>query len=183
MALVPLYQLIAWWVVLTAVPLAWALSAHSALRRDERVYRLTFFVAPLLLGLLWLHGLIFDRPERLAGASTLELLTSTFQPRDPAFFAAHSEQLLLLAAPGVLVAIVFMVRGVRSIEHAWNRRTAAISYGLQVCAWLLLRELAEALVELRGLTTVIAALCVPLPALVLAILFGRQSVEANPSPA
>jgi hypothetical protein len=165
------------------------------MRRDERMYRLTFIVSPIMLGAIWLHGVLFDPPSDWAHADALSFFTFWFRTHDLAFYTHQPAQLLALAAPGVLAAGILAYRGAKSIEYAWNRRTAAISYGLQIGAWLSLRHLAEMLVELgEGLSfpslgyvlwsealRIAVAVCIPLPLIVIAFLFARQSVEARPT--
>ena len=189
-----IWHFAAWWMLLAALPLVWALRAHSPMRRDERMYRLTFVVAPLILAAVWLHGLLFDPPSNWARSHVLDFFGFWFRSHDLAFYPQHQTQLLALAAPGVLASALLTWRGVKSIEHAWNRRTAAISYGLQVGAWLLLRHLAEVLLALSegvslpslsqallsGALKITLAVIVPLPLIVVAFMFARQSVEANP---
>lgn len=184
-----------WWMLLAVVPVIWALRAHDAMHRDERMYRLTFVVAPILLGVIWLHGLLFDPPSNWAGSQPLNFVGFWFRPHELAFYQQHQTELLALAAPGVLMAAILVYRGSKALDHAWNRRTAAISYGLQISAWLLLRHLPEVLLELGGgvsLATlgstlwaealhIAAAVAVPLPLIIIAYLFARQSVEARPT--
>jgi len=183
----------AWWMVLAAFPLAWALRTDSQMRRDERVYRLTFVVGPVLLGVIWLHGLLFNPPDNWARSDALNFFGFWFRPHALSFYTQHQQQLLAFAAPGVLMAALLTWRGTRAIEYAWNRRTAAISYGLQVGAWLLLRQLPDALIELgervdwRSIVaaawadalSLALAVLIPLPLIAIAYLFGRQSVEAR----
>lgn len=183
----------AWWTLFAALPLLWALRADSTMRRDERVYRLTFFFAPVMLGLIWLHGLVFEVPA-MGKAQGLEAIALWFRPHAIDFYRAHHVELLAIAAPGVLLSLVLVYRGSRVIEHAWNRRTAAISFGLVMCAWLLLHSLPKALFELaRGaeirslaalgsadMQSLVLALVLGLPAALLAYLFARQAVEAHP---
>jgi hypothetical protein len=183
----------AWWMVLAAFPLAWALRADSQMRRDERVYRLTFVVGPVLLGVIWLHGLLFNPPDNWARSDALNFFGFWFRPHDLSFYVQHQQQLVAFAAPGVLMAALLTWRGARAIEYAWNRRTAAISYGLQVGAWLLLRQLPDALIELgervdwRSIVaaawadalSLALAVLIPLPLIAFAYLFERQSVEAR----
>jgi hypothetical protein len=180
-------------MVLAAFPLAWALRAHSPMRRDERVYRLTFVVAPVLLGVIWLHGLLFNPPDNWVRSDAFNFFAFWFRPHELSFYAQHQQQLLAFAAPGVLMAALLTYRGAKSIEYAWNRRTAAISYGLQVGAWLLLRQLPDALIELgervdwRSIVaaawadalSLALAIIIPLPVVAIAYLFERQSVEAR----
>lgn len=163
------------------------------MRRDERVYRLTFVVAPILLGVIWLHGLLFNPPDNWERSDALNFFGFWFRAHELSFYAQHQQQLLAFAAPGVLMAAVLAYRGVKSIELAWNRRTAAISYGLQVGAWLLLRHLPDTLIELgerfdwRSMVAAAAAqapslalaVLLPLPVVAIAFLFARQSVEAR----
>jgi len=183
----------AWWTLLALVPLCWALRKDSALRRDERVYRLTFIVAPLMLGLIWLHGLLFD-VEGVGGSRGLEAIALWFRPHALSFYRERHVELIAIAAPGVLMSLVLAYRGSKAIEHAWNRRTAAISFGLLMCAWLLLHRLPHALLELAQATgfrslpalanadiqSIALALLLPLPAALLAYMFARQAVEAHP---
>jgi hypothetical protein len=184
----------AWWTLLALAPLLWALRRDSAMRRDERVYRLTFIYAPMMLGLVWLHGLLFDVPQNLGDARGLEAVALWFRPHALPFYSEHRNELLAIAAPGVLTALVLAYRGSKAIEHAWNRRTAAISFGLLICAWLLLRRLPQALLELaqdsslRSLPAIasadiqglLLALVVPLAVAAVAYVFARQAVEAHP---
>jgi hypothetical protein len=184
----------AWWTLLALVPLLWALRRDSAMRRDERVYRLTFIYAPMMLGLVWLHGLLFDVPQNLGDARGVEAVALWFRPHALTFYSEHRNELLAIAAPGVLTALVLAYRGSKAIEHAWNRRTAAISFGLLMCAWLLLRRLPQALLELAqdsglrslpslasiDVQSVALAVCLPLPIALLAYMFARQAVEADP---
>lgn len=188
-----IWHFVAWWMVLAAFPLVWALRADSPMRRDERVYRLTFVVAPVLLGVIWLHGLLFNPPDNWARSDALNFFTFWFRPHELSFYAQHQQQLLAFAAPGVLMAALLTYRGARSIEYAWNARTAGISYGLQVGAWLLLRQLPDALIELgervdwRSIVaaawadalSLALAVLIPLPLIAIAYLFARQSVEAR----
>jgi hypothetical protein len=180
----PILIFLALWTALAAAPLLWAGSAHSALRRDERVYRLTFVAAPLLLGVLWLHGVVFETGAWL-------------MPREPALFRERAFELVAIAVPGVLVASVLVYRGVKAIDLAWNRRTAAISYGLQVFAWLLVRRVPASLVDfartfearfpapvvtLHAESLALAAV-LPLPVIAIAFLFARQALERRPKTA
>jgi hypothetical protein len=188
-----IWHFVAWWMLLAAFPLAWALRAHSPMRRDERVYRLTFVVAPILLGVIWVHGLLFAPPENWARSDALNFFAFWFRPHELSFYPQHQQQLLAFAAPGVLMATLLTFRGARSIAYAWNRRTAAISYGLQIGAWLLMRRLAEVLIEVgesfdaRTMVATAAseapsialAALMPLPFLIVGYLFARQSVEAR----
>lgn len=188
-----IWHFFAWWMVLAAFPLAWALRGDSKMHRDERVFRLTFVVAPILLGLIWLHGVLFAPPDNWARSDAASFFTFWFRPHELSFYPTHQAQLLAIAAPGVLMAAVLVWRGARSIEYAWNGRTAAISYGLQIGAWLLLRRLAEVLVDVGesfDWRTIVAtawaealhialAVLVPLPFIIVAHLFARQSVEAR----
>lgn len=183
----------AWWMVLAVFPLAWALRTDSPMRRDERVYRLTFVVAPILLGVIWLHGLLFNPPDNWARSDAFNFLGFWFRPHELSFYAQHRDQLIAFAAPGVLMAALLAYRGAKSIEYAWNRRTAAISYGLQVGAWLLLRQLPDTLLGLgerfdwRSMvaaaasqtSSLVLAVLIPLPLVVIAYLFARQSVESR----
>jgi len=133
------------------------------------VYRLTFLVSPLLLGAAWLHGLLLDE---------------WFRPHAVAFYEEQQTKLLTLGSIGLSISLVLVYRGYRAIKHAWNRRTAAISYGLQVCAWLLLRQVAAVGVKLDNDINWLSlgAMLTPLPIiLVVAYLFARQSVEARPT--
>jgi hypothetical protein len=196
-AVVPLqlYALFALWIVLALVPLLWALRAHSPMCRDERVFRLTFVVSPLLLGALWLHGVLFDAPSDWTAASSL---AAWLRPHAPEFYRAHASQLIAIAAPGVALAAVLAYRGARSLDFAWNRRTAAISYALQISAWLLLQRLAAALVDLTSIVDwpthtrelashalpLALAILIPLPIATLAFMFARQALERRrPRPA
>jgi len=188
-----IWHFFAWWMVLAAFPLAWALHEHSPMRRDERVYRLTFVVAPILLGVIWLHGLLFDPPENWSRSDAASFFTFWFRTHELSFYPQHQTQLLAFAAPGVLMAALLAYRGARSIEYAWNRRTAAISYGLQIGAWLLMRRLAEVLIEVgesfdwrtmvraaaSDVPSIALAVIMPLPLVIVAYLFARQSVEAR----
>jgi hypothetical protein len=192
-----IWHFAAWWMLLAVFPMAWALRAHSAMHRDERIYRLTFVVAPILLGVIWLHGIVFDPPSNWARSDALNFFGFWFQTHDIAFYQQHQTQLLAFAAPGVLMSAILTYRGARALQHAWNRRTAAISYGLQIGAWLLLRHLAAVLVELgegASLATlgaalwseafsILAAICLPLPLIIIAYMFARQSLEARPTTA
>jgi hypothetical protein len=188
-----IWHFVAWWMLLAAFPLAWAFRADSPMRRDERVYRLTFVVAPILLGVIWLHGLLFDPPDNWVRSDALNFLGFWFRPHELSFYPQHQTALLAFAAPGVLVAALLAWRGARSIEYAWNRRTAAISYGLQIGAWLLMRRLAEVLIEVgesfdwrtsvaaaaNDAPSIALAVLMPLPLVLIAYLFARQSVEAR----
>lgn len=190
-----IWHFVAWWMLLAAFPLAWAFRADSPMRRDERVYRLAFVVAPILLGVIWLHGLLFDPPHNWARSDALNFLGFWFRPHELAFYPQHQTQLLAFAAPGVLMAALLTWRGARSIEYAWNQRTAAISYGLQIGAWLLVHRMAEVLIEVGesfDLRTMVAeaaseapsialAVVLPLPFVIVAYLFARQSIEARRS--
>jgi len=166
-----IWHFVAWWIVLAALPLSWALRAHSPMRRDERVYRLTFLASPLLLGAAWLHGLLLD---------------AWFRPHAMAFYEEQQTKLLTLGSIGLSISLVLAYGGYKAIEHAWNRRTAAISYGLQICAWLLLRTVAAVGVKLDSNVDwlSLSAMMAPLPVIVvIAYLFARQSVEARPAAA
>lgn len=188
-----IWHFVAWWMLLAAFPLAWAFRADSPMRRDERVYRLAFVVAPILLGVIWVHGLLFDPPDNWARSDALNFFGFWFRPHELSFYPQHQTQLLAFAAPGVLMAAILAYRGARSIEFAWNRRTAAISYGLQIGAWLLIRRLAEVLIQVGesfDVRTMVAeaasdapgialAALLPLPFVIVAYLFARQSVEAR----
>jgi hypothetical protein len=188
-----IWHFFAWWMLLAAIPLTWALRADSQMRRDERVYRLTFVVSPILLGVIWLHGLLFVPPGDWARSDALNFLGFWFRPHELAFYPQHRAQLLAFAAPGVLMAALLAWRGSRSIEYAWNRRTAMISYGLQIGAWLLVGRLAAVLMEVgksfdwrtslaaaeSDAPSIAIALALPLPLAIVAYLFARQSVEAR----
>lgn len=198
--LMPTYllHLLVWWSLLAGLPLLWASRASSSMQRDDRVFRLAFLAAPVLFGFVWLHGVLLNSPSHWSKANPLHFFTLSFQPHDGAFYTQQQAWLLALAAFGVAVSALLTYIGVKSIEYAWNRRTAAISYALQICAWLLLRHLAEVLAELNfsdslasaSLLDLLAsqgsriaiAICVPLPFLAMAFMFARQSVERRARP-
>src|SRR5690242_15623998 len=139
------WYFVAWWLLLAGCPLVWAVRAHSTMRRDERMYQLAFVVAPVLLGLIWLHGLLFAPLSTRAPVAALDVFASSLRLHELSFYVRFRDQLLVLALPGVLTATLFAYRGAKVMQYAWNRRTAAISYALQIGAWLLLRHLAELL--------------------------------------
>lgn len=192
-----IWHLVAWWMLLAVFPLVWALRAHSALRRDERMYQLAFVVSPVLLGVIWLHGLLFVPPDNWAPHDAINVLAFWFRPHELPFYVHYRNQLLVLAVPGVATASFLAYRGAKVMQYAWNRRTAAISYVLQVGAWLLLRHLAELLIGLGDALTlrsfgwalwieatrIAIAVCVPLPLIIIAFMFKRQSLEARPTAA
>jgi hypothetical protein len=191
---------VAWWSLLAALPLFWALRAHTPMRRDERVFRLMLVASPLMLAAIWLHGVLIDPPNHWARAEAHHFFAVWFRPREAAFYVDHAHWLLAVAAPVVVIALLLTYRGTRLVEHAWNRRTAAIAFGLQVAGWLLLRPLAGVLVEVgealrwRAPAAVLSAeaqdiavaVCIPLPVIAIAFMFARLSVEAaarrNPRP-
>lgn len=188
-----LIQLFAWWLLLALAPIVWALSAHSPMRRDERMFRLTFIAAPLVLAMVWLHGVLLDPPPNWERADALRSFLLLFRPHDAAFYSTQLGFLLGAAAPGVLAAAWMVYRGSKCIHWAWNRRTAAISYALQVAGFLLLRHLAGLSLDLaesarwRPLGAVLVeeadrialAVCVPLPFIIVGLMFARLSVEAR----
>jgi hypothetical protein len=182
----------AWWLLLAALPLIWAVRAHSPMRRDERVFRLMLIVSPLLMAAIWLHGLAFEPARNWAQAEPLLFFAVWFRPHAATFYAEHAPVLLAVAAPVIVIAGWLAYRGTRLIDYAWNRRTAAISFALQIAGWLLLRPLAAVLVEIgdaartqavaaalaANTSELVLALVPPLPVIAVALMFSRLSIEA-----
>jgi hypothetical protein len=163
------------------------------MRRDERVFRLMLFVSPLLFLATWLHGLLFAPPSHWAQTEPQHFIAVWFRTHPAAFYFDYARELLALSIPVVLVTSWLLYRGARLADHAWNRRTAAIGFALQVAGWLLLRPLAAALLDVavalrtHALGAALAAeaqalaipLCAAAPVLGIAFMFARLSIEAN----
>lgn len=141
------FHFFVWLCIGSALPLLGVILVGQSRRHDALAW-LSRMGGPLLVGLVWLHGVFFAAPNNLATMARYGFWKFWFMPHSAYRLAEHLALVLMAILPGLLVITYALIRNRKSIiDVSTSNENLAGSYLCFLVAALSLRPIPDTIMD------------------------------------